>query len=113
MVERLDKIGPLGTRPHQAHVAFDDIEELRKFIEVRAAKEAAEAREARIAIGRCPHRTAQFGIDVHGAELVNLERLAKPSHALLGINHRPLRFQLHRQRDEGHDRADKEHANTR
>jgi hypothetical protein len=52
-----------------------NIDELRDLVEPGLAQDASAARDARIGVGR-PLRSVRFGIDAHGAELVDPERPA-------------------------------------
>src|SRR3954468_11715657 len=44
--EHVDELGPLGARAHEAHLATDDVDQLRQLVEAGAAQEGAEARAA-------------------------------------------------------------------
>jgi hypothetical protein len=59
-------------RADKGHVAFDDVKELRQFIETGFAEPAADARDPGITI-RCWMKAIFRSIDVHGAEFEKLE----------------------------------------
>src|SRR5208282_565063 len=81
--EALDEIGPLGARADDTHVAFEDVEELGQFIEVRFAQEGADPGPARIVVGG-PAGVALFAAaDAHGAEFEHAEDAPVEAYAIL------------------------------
>ena len=48
----LDKMRPLRSRADETHVAAEDVEELRQFVQVRRAEDRPEARPARVFLRR-------------------------------------------------------------
>src|SRR5207237_10103343 len=78
--------GTFGPRPHEAHLAFEDIQELGQFIDPRAPEETPNARYARI-VDACPARLAiHLGVLRHAAELEQRERGAAGTDPLLPID---------------------------
>src|SRR5690242_7490461 len=64
---------PFGSWPHDVHVTFNDIQQLREFVEPRLTNEPTDRRDARISF-RCPDRTrVSFSIRTHRTKLVNDE----------------------------------------
>ena len=74
-------------RSDERHVAEEDVDELRQFVDVGAAHEVADARFARVVL--CGLFAVAVGIDVHGAEFVAVEFLAVESTAFLAEEDRP------------------------
>src|SRR5512141_574051 len=88
-LEPLHKFRPLRTRPHESHVAFQHVPELRNLIETRFTKKASELRYARIVV-RCPLCAAlRFRIHAHRPELIKRERFSTTTYALLLEEDRP------------------------
>lgn len=69
-------LGALGARTYDGHVAFQDVQELREFIEADSADEAADGGDAGIVLAGGESRyTVFFGIHAHTAEFVDREYL--------------------------------------
>lgn len=67
-------LGALGARTYDGHVAFQDVQELREFIEADSADEAADGGDAGIVLAGGESRYAVFfGIHAHTAEFVDRE----------------------------------------
>lgn len=67
-------LGALGARSYDGHVAFQDVQELREFIEADGADEAADGGDAGIVLAGGESRYAVFfGIHAHTAEFVDRE----------------------------------------
>lgn len=65
-------LGALGARTYDGHVAFQDVQELREFIEADSADEAADGGDAGIVLAGGESRYAVFfGIHAHTAEFVD------------------------------------------
>ena len=83
-----------GSGPDQAHVTFEDVEELGQFVDAAGPQKPAERRVARI-VGRVVG-LATFGTDVgpvgdpsvgqHRPELVDVEDLTVAPHPLLAVD---------------------------
>src|ERR1700735_3658086 len=71
-----------GTRPDQAHLTAEDIENLRQFIQASLADEPSNFGDA-VVIVRSPGGAVCLGILIHGSELEDLERLTGQTSALL------------------------------
>src|SRR5688572_20401353 len=88
----LDEPRTFGPRPNQAHVATQNVPQLRNLVEPGLAHEAADRRNARVLVAGAPHRAgARLGVGAHRAELVNGERRAVEADALLVIEDRVAR----------------------
>ena len=72
-------------RPHQAHISFEDVEQLRQLIEAGGPQEAAEGGQARRVGEEGAVGTAGVG---HGAELEEQEGTAVQTGTLLAEQHR-------------------------
>lgn len=69
-------LGSLGAGAYDGHVAFQDVQELREFIEADSADEAADRGDAGIVLAGGESRYAVFfGIHAHTAEFVDREYL--------------------------------------
>ena len=69
-------LGALGAGSYDGHVAFQDVQELREFIEADSADEAADGCDAGIVLTGGESRYAVFfGIHAHTAEFVDREYL--------------------------------------
>ena len=102
ILELVDERWPLGTRPHKAHIPFDDVEELWPLVEVVLAQERADLRAPRVSVLR-PHRAGLgFRVVHHGAELVNEESPAVHGHPFLGVENRSFAAT---KRDREHNRG--------
>lgn len=67
-------LGALGAGAYNGHVAFQDVQELREFIEANSADEAADGGDAGIVLAGGESRYAVFfGIHAHTAEFVDRE----------------------------------------
>lgn len=67
-------LGALGARAYDGHVAFQDVQELREFIEADSTDEATDGGDAGIVLARGESRHAVFfGIHAHAAEFVDRE----------------------------------------
>lgn len=65
-------LGALGAGSYDGHVAFQDVQELREFIEADSADEAADRGDAGIVLAGGESRHAVFfGIHAHTAEFVD------------------------------------------
>src|SRR5436853_5077252 len=99
--------------PHEAHVALQDVPELRQLVDARAPEEAAHARDARVVLEQEPRRVlaqrAQLlhevvGVLDHRPELVEPEAPAAAAHAHLREEDGPWRVEPDRDRRKCHER---------
>ena len=74
--EFLDEDRPFGTRADQAHVAHQDVEELRQLVQASAAEKGPETGAARVVFLSPDGPGLLLGIDAHAAELEHAECLA-------------------------------------
>ena len=75
-------INEMGAGADDAHLAFEDVEELGHLIDAALAKEIATSEDSGI-VHLCLN--ARHVIDFHGAELQHLENFAISSRSLLGV----------------------------
>ena len=85
--EALDVLRTLRTWADEAHVAFEDVPELRDLVEVPGADEFANFETAGIVLIR-PAWATGLRIELHAAELDDGEEFTAAANALLGIDHR-------------------------
>lgn len=83
-----DEVRPFGSRANEAHVAVEDIENLRQFVEPGGADKFADFGNARVVFGSQLGTGIFFGIDAHGTELIDLIFLAKAADADLAVEDR-------------------------
>src|SRR6516164_10947365 len=104
MHEFLDEHGALGARADDAHITFEDIEELGKFVETGAAKDAANGSATGIAFYG-PARIA-FGAmrDGHGSEFVHRKKFAVKAQAVLNEDEWTGRTETHSDSDKHKER---------
>lgn len=73
----------LGTGTDKGHLATEDVPKLGKFVEVVFTKELADLGHAFVLAAGIQGGTCLFGIELHAAELVDVERTTKTADALL------------------------------
>ena len=93
-----------------AHVTSEHIEELRELVDVGLAHEVAEGELPWVVLGGL--RRVGILVDVHGAELIAIERLAVQTRASLLEEQRSWALQLDDECDDGEERqhAQADHA---
>ena len=91
-------------RPDERHVPKHDVEELWQLVDAGGAKDAADARHARIVDRRLDRAGVALGIDDHRAELEGGEDAAVLADTLLDEQYRPAILDLDRR---GNDRRDR------
>jgi hypothetical protein len=64
----VDEIGAFGPRANQAHVAAQNIKELRQLIDARATDKPADTSNPEVTFRRPDWSTIRFGIKHHAAE---------------------------------------------
>ena len=81
----------VGARPHETHVALDDVEEVGQLVEAQGAHPATARRDARVLVGQVIAAELP-GVGDHRTELVDAERDAAEPDAVLDEQHwRPAR----------------------
>src|SRR5690606_24909865 len=93
LVEVLDKLGLLRPGPDQAHVAFQNIDELRQLVYAVFTYHTPHPGNARVVFLGKLRIVDLVAPTTHAAQLVHLERLVAPAHAFLHIQRRPRTFQ--------------------
>src|SRR5215207_2424668 len=106
----LDLVAQGWARPDQAHVAADDVPELRQLVEREPPQDASGPRDARIALVHGPPGSLLLGAGHHRAELEQLEVLAVPPDAPLPVEDGAAVLELDRERRGGEERARKHEA---
>lgn len=101
--ELVDEIRALGPRADEAHVADEDVPNLRQFVEACRADEGSDFRDARVVVGRELRAGVFFGVDAHGAEFIDLIILAEAANADLAVERRTAVFHLDGDGNESHD----------
>jgi hypothetical protein len=99
----------MRARPHHAHVALENVEELRQLVDTGSPDESADAGDAVVA-PRGRNDPVAIGLILgHAAKLVHLEKAVRATDALLDEQDRPAIFEFDRQCDHRHQR--REHDN--
>ena len=111
--ELLDEVRALGARTDEAHVAVEDVPDLRQFVEAGGADEGADARDARVVVGRELRAGVLLGVDAHRAELVDLVGLAEAAGADLAVEGRAAVFELDGDGDGHHERQGEDEGDAR
>lgn len=88
LFELFDEVRPFWSGTDEAHVAVEDIENLRQFVEPGGADEFTDFGNARVVFGGQLGTGIFFGIDAHGTEFINLIFLAKAADADLAVEDR-------------------------
>lgn len=88
LLEPIDELRSLGAWSDEAHLPLEHIPELGKFIDIPPAHEGPNP-ESAIVILASPASPALFlGIELHAADLDDLELASSPSDAPLAIEDR-------------------------
>src|SRR5580765_1368988 len=115
--EDLDVFRPFRSRPDEAHVASQHVDELGKFVERRPTQEHSEAGSTVVALDtsgtyvEADGVVAHIGLRVnqpHGSKLEHLEAAAVATNPELAEEDRPPQGQPDRQGDAGDDRQGEE-----
>lgn len=85
LFELFDEVRPFWSRANEAHVAVEDVEDLRQFVEPGGADEFADFGNARIVFGCQLGTGIFFRIDAHGTEFVDFIFLAEAADADLAV----------------------------
>ncbi len=121
-------VGDGRARADHAHVALEDVEQLRQLVDAGHPDDPADRRDARIGLhlvaggalvvggrfalaradqpGHVLAVDAVIAVDLHRAELVEGERHAAPAQTLLLEDDRPGRGETHHQGDDQHQRPE-------
>lgn len=83
--EFFDEEGPFWSGTDEAHVAVEDVEDLRQFVQAGGTDEFADFGNTRVVFRRQLGTGIFFRIDAHGTEFVDLIFLAKAADADLTI----------------------------
>ena len=81
-LELADEFWAFGAGTDEAHVSFEDVEELWQFVNAQQSQPFADPGHSGI-VFLSPDRSVFFGIVAHGAEFIEREFLVVESHACL------------------------------
>ena len=112
LVVLLDLVAQRRTRADDAHVATQDVPELRELVDRGPPEDAADPRDPAVAL---VHRVAgadALGADDHRAELEDLEVVAVLAHARLPVQRQAPVLELRRERREAEQRARQDEADS-
>ena len=109
----LDLSRPQGPRADEAHVAHEDVPELRQLVHGRRPHQTADACDAGIVLSGLNGPDLCLGIRNHRAELERVERAPPLTSTLLPVEDRPTVFQLDRQGQQCPERGGTDQAETR
>src|SRR6266496_2742530 len=68
-LELFDEAGALGARADDAHLAAQDVDELRDLVQARLAQQAADGGQAAVVVAAAQGGTIALGVDHHRAQL--------------------------------------------
>lgn len=83
--ELFDEERPFWSRPDEAHVAVEDVEDLRQFVQAGGADEFTDFGNAWVVFRRQLGTGIFFCIDAHGTEFIDFIFLAKAADADLAV----------------------------
>lgn len=83
--EFLDEDWSLGARPDEAHITDQDVEQLRKFVDIRMTKPVADPRTATIVILGPDRASLGLRVGLHAAEFNNAEFSSALAHPFLSV----------------------------
>ena len=101
-LELIEEDRPDGPRPDQAHVALDDVEELRQLIELPLLQELADRRIDRVPFREETRADLLLGVHLERAELEDVEDALVLADTLPRIEHGPAAAELDADGDEQH-----------
>src|SRR5262245_58415068 len=104
LAQLLDEEGAFGARADEAHLAAQDVDELRNLVNAGFANEGADAGNSGIATLRPLRPSVLFGVLPHRAKLDDLEDAPVLADPFLRVKDRPGRFQLNGDRGAYRDR---------
>src|SRR5215208_8246075 len=85
-----DEMRPFRTWADEAHLAFEDIPELRNLVDANLSYDATDPRGASVALTG-PNRPFLFGVNSHRAKLRERKRATVLSYAFLLVKDRASR----------------------
>ena len=102
-----DEFGSLRPGADEAHVAAQNVPQLRYLIDAALAQKHADPGDSRIVLGG-PLGATGFGVGEHGAELDHLEIASAHPYPGLAKKDRPLRRELNRQHHQREERQEQQ-----
>lgn len=99
LFEFFDEERPFWSRPDEAHVAVEDVKDLRQFVQASGADEFADFGNAWVVFRRQLGTGIFFRIDAHGMEFIDFIFLAKASDADLAVENGTTVAELDSQSD--------------
>src|SRR5688572_8490594 len=104
---------PQRTRAGEAHVAAEDVPQLRQFVHRGCPKKAPDSRHPRVVLNRLNRADLRLGVRDHRAEFVHVERHAIASRPLLAIEHRTAILEFDQRGDDRPQRSRCHEADAR
>lgn len=111
--ELLDEVRTLGARADKAHVAVEDVENLRQLVKARRADEGPDFRDARVVVRRELRARVFLGVDAHRAEFVDLVGLAETARADLAVERGAVVLELDGEGRDNHKGQREDKGNAR
>ena len=108
-----NKIRTLRSRADQAHLAAQDADQLRQFVDAAGANHGTDSCDARVVLRRPAGHAVTLGIGRHAAKLRALEGTATKPHSFLEIEDRATTVELDSDRRQDHDRKGDEQEQHR
>src|SRR5215212_5953011 len=103
---------PFRTWAHKAHLAFQDVPELRNLVDSNLTYDPTDACSASVALTR-PNRTRFFGVNSHRAKLHQGEWPTVLPYPVLLVKDRTARFQLDQNSGDDNDGQRENQADQR
>ncbi len=112
LVVLLDLVAQRGTWPDDAHVAAQDVPELRQLVDRRSPEDAPDPCDPAIALVDRIAGTHAFRAHDHRAQLQHVEVDAALTHPSLAVENRAAILELDRERGEAEERAREREPDT-
>src|ERR1700733_2780428 len=97
----IHEVRPFRTWAYETHVAHENVDQLRKLIQVKSAQDTAN-RGSPLVVLAPPHGSGiELGILTHGTELVQGESLSIQAHTFLPEQNLPLGIEPDRESNQG------------
>ena len=92
--ELFDEVRPFRSWADEAHVAVEDVEDLRQFVKAGGTNEFPYFRDARVVVRGQLGAGIFFGVRAHGTEFVDLIFFAEAADADLAVKDRAMVFEF-------------------
>ena len=108
--EAIDEDRPFRPRSDEAHIAVENIDQLRKFVDVCMSQPRADRRAAFVVIDRPDRPGSAFGVVPHAPEFPDAKETAPLTDPFLGVKDRPAGRDKDRQGGDEKQRREREQS---